>query len=83
MTDKAKWLAGLQVGDPVRLHYANHDHTRLRVIGHLTATMVVTEDGRRFRRRDGYKPGVHTYYFGWIEEPTAAQAHKAKGKAGR
>jgi hypothetical protein len=82
--DKAKWLAGLEVGDLVVVTSTWPTYTkRFRRIKRFTKTLIVTEDDWQFRRKDGYTPGESWPCF-WIGEPTRAQARKAKaGKAGR
>lgn len=87
MTDKADWLAGLKVGDPVvvRQQFVRYRQKaqRPRRITRFTKTLIVTDDGWHFRRKDGYTPG-EDWPARWIDEPTRAQTRKAKaGKAKR
>lgn len=83
--DKAKWLAELKVGDWVVVHSYLRRNKRTERIARFTERFIVTDSGRRFRRKDGYKPGGGSIvYFRWLDQPTKAQAHKTKaGKAGR
>lgn len=81
MTEKSDWLAGLEVGDLVVVRSHFPETKRIKRIARFTKTLIVTEDGRQFRRRDGHSPGESRPGH-WIEKPTAAQACKAKaGKA--
>lgn len=83
MTEKADWLAALQVGDPVVVKSHFPKTTRVKRIARFTKRYIVTEDDWQFRRRDGYTPG-ESWPAHWIEKPTAAQARKANtGKAKR
>ena len=82
MTDKADWLAGLQVGDPVVVQTGSGDKNEVHRIVRFTKTLIVTDKGWRFRRKDGWTPGADPWNFYSIEKPTPAQARKAR-KAGR
>lgn len=78
MSDKADWLAGLKVGDPVIVRWSFPRRREIQTVVRLTDTLIETNDGLRFRRKDGYKPGCSSYHFRLIEQPTAAQARKAE-----
>lgn len=83
MTEKSDWLAGLRKGDPVVVCSYFPKTKRVKRIARFTKRYIVTEDDRQFRRRDGHSPG-ESWPGHWIEEPTIAEARKAKaGKAGR
>lgn len=70
----SEWLDNLKVGDPVIVK--GNGEPLLRLVERLTATMVVTTSGSRFRRNTGYRVGDDPWHFTWIEEPP-------KRKAGR
>lgn len=81
MTAKSDWLAGLQVGDPVVVRTWPHKRRYyVGLVSRLTKTLIVTEGGWRFRRKDGWPPGNDPWRAQWIEKPTAAQARKAKAE---
>lgn len=73
--DKAKWLAGLEVGDLVivRSSHINDEFGRLDNIARITPKQFIV--GRascyRHRREDGDRIGNSgSYHSAWIEEPT-------------
>lgn len=82
MTDKAKWLAGLKVGDPVVVmstHIGNR-HGHLTAVARFTPTQIVTEAGSRFRRKDGKRTGVAGYESAWLKETTAERETAIKAE---
>lgn len=80
MTDKAEWLAGLKVGDPVVVRTGFPEMKRVHRIARFTKTLIVLDDGWRFRRKNGWTPGIDPWNFYWLEKPTRAQARKAKAR---
>ena len=73
MSDKAEWLAKLQVGDPAIVQDTGIGGCRaggLVVVGRFTATQIVTKDGWRYRRDSGSQIGGSAWHRGWLEEPT-------------
>lgn len=78
MTDKAEWLAGLEVGDLVWIRWSSGKDARFQWVARLTKTRITTEDGSWFRRRDGKKPSGCGCCWRQIEQPTAVQARRAK-----
>lgn len=78
MSDKAEWLARLNVGDPVVVRTWPYDKRHVRKALRFTKTLIVTDDGWRFRRRDGNLPGDDPWRMYWIEKPTAAEARKVR-----
>lgn len=74
MTDKADWLAGLKVGDPVRmrLNTSNANHATVRRGAYFTKTRIVLDNASWFRRVDGRTPSACGCHWWLIEKPTAA-----------
>lgn len=86
MTDKSDWLAGLQVGDPVRMRFntSKANQATMRRVARFTKTRIVLDNDSWVQRMDGCTPSACGCHWWLIEKPTAAQARKAKaGKAGR
>ena len=84
MTDRAEWLAGLKVGDPVAVDIWPEKGGTVQRVARFTKQFIVADDGRRFRKRDGFMPGDDPWNLCNIKEPTRAPARKAKArKVGR
>ena len=56
----ADWLEGLKAGDRVvvQQNYATSDAC-IKIVGHVTKTQIILDDGRRFRRSNGGMVGGH------------------------
>lgn len=64
------WLGNLKVNDPVVVLAGGvSSGCYVSRVERLTKTLIVTQDGRKFRRKDGNASG-DGYHRGWVEEPT-------------
>lgn len=57
MTDRAEWLAALQVGDKVAIPGRWSNAGRVLAVDRLTATQIILANGTRFRRDTGRAVG--------------------------
>lgn len=83
MTDKADWLARLQVGDLVVVrsaHFLDRYDGQLATVARFTPMQIVTQTGARFRRKDGQRTGVAHCASVWIEKPTAEMERTNKAQ---
>ncbi len=79
----SEWLEKLKVGDEVAVD-SGLDSTYITKVARLTATLIVTEKGGRFRRSDGFAPRTGGYERRFLQEATEeirdsiAQRHLAR-----
>jgi hypothetical protein len=78
---KAKWLAGLKVGDLVMVRSLYSKVRRCRRIIHLTPMFFVIDNHQWFLRSNGHRRSKARSHWR-LEMPAAAQARKAKAGKG-
>lgn len=69
--DKAKWLAGLEVGDLVTVKYSCSTAGYPGTITQLGASLIVVNNGSCFKRNG--RQGHHGL---WLEKPKAGKAKR-------
>lgn len=62
------WLQELKAGDEAIVDSRNS--SSVQVVGHVTRTMIVLQDGTRFQRRAGQQIGGDTYYWATLRQCT-------------
>jgi hypothetical protein len=64
------WLDDLKPGD--RVIFSNRSLRRVSTVGRTTKTLIILDDGGRFRKTDGFSPGGNVWDLRCIKQLTPA-----------